>query len=331
MSQVDGALRGKTILVTGATGFIGSRLAHRLAHDEGATVIGTGRSLDKAAHLKPQVRLEQADLGDRASHRALLDGVDVVVHAAAWLPRAGDPESEGVRLNVEGTRALYEDAATAGVRRFVHVSTIAAYGLPQTDRIGEDHPLDARQSNPYGRTKAQGELALLEVDGPPLAIVRPAMVYGPGSDGWTKNMAHLVRSGTPVIFGKGTGLAFPIYVDNLVDLLVRATASDATGAFNASDGSIDWRGFFAYVERWTGKTARRLPLPLAYALAQANVWFKLGLPVDRDRISMTQRPLVYATDRAEQELGWRPRIGLDVGMEASEAWLREIGFLEARP
>jgi len=329
-SQVDDALAGRRVLVTGATGFIGSRLAARLAHAEGATVLGTGRSLAKAAHLKPAVELHKADLGDPDSHRAVLEGIDTVFHVAAWLPRGGDPPQEGVRLNVDGTRRLYELAGEAGVRRFVHVSTVAAYGLPQRDRVDEDHPLDLAQANPYGRTKAQGEAALREADGPELTIVRPAMVYGPGSDGWTMNMANLVRTGTPVIFGQGTGLAFPVYVDNLIDLMIRAAvAPDAAGqAFNAADCSIDWRGFFAYFEATVGRRARRLPLPLAYVLATVNVWFKLGLPVDRDRISMTQRPLVYPTDAAEQILGWSPRVNLDDGMAAGEQWLRDIDFLK---
>ncbi|MCP5101606.1 MAG: NAD-dependent epimerase/dehydratase family protein, partial [Chloroflexi bacterium] len=162
MSYLNKALKNKNVLVTGATGFIGGRLAQRLAVEEGANVTGTGRSLDKVPFLKEAgVDLQQADLQDTARYRELMVGKDVVFHVAAWM-RQSD-ETNAVPLNVEAVETLIRLAADAGVGRFVLVSTIAAYGVPSRNNVTEDYPLDTTQDEPYGRTKAQGELRAFEV------------------------------------------------------------------------------------------------------------------------------------------------------------------------
>jgi nucleoside-diphosphate-sugar epimerase len=327
------ALEGTKMLVTGASGFIGGRLAERLASEEGARVVGTGRTFrDDKALGAAGVELARADVRDTGAMERLCEGKDTVVHLAAWLMQGRGGDSEAFDINVDATRRLAEAASRAGVRRFVLVSSVAVYGIPPVDAIDESVPIDTEQKDLYGRTKALGEKAALEVaarSGLSVTIVRPAMVYGPGSMGWTVGMLRLVKRGVPVLFGDAKGYAYPVYIDDVVDALILAAArGEASGeAFNASDASVDWETFFSYYGRMSGKRPRRVPMPLARAIAWASERFNLGIPLTPDRLRVYIRKLHYPAAKAERLLGWRPRVSLDEGMRRSEAWLRETGRL----
>ena len=135
------SLENRNVLVTGATGFIGCRLAERLALEERALVTGTGRKLDKAAALREAgVQLYNVDMRDPAALQEIVRGQEIVFHLVAAMGGASaDPEVAQV-LNVSAGEYLARGAAAAGVKRFVHVSTMAVYGPPDRDLITEDHP-----------------------------------------------------------------------------------------------------------------------------------------------------------------------------------------------
>jgi nucleoside-diphosphate-sugar epimerase len=265
MSYLNHALAGKRVLVTGATGFIGGRLAQRLAAEEGAIVTGTGRQLDKVPFLTElEVKLEQADLQDTAVMRQILAGQEIVFHCAAL--RAKHRATDDVAQHVNSTviASLMRQAADAGVKRFVHVSSMNAYGPPQRPVVDENHPLNSRQRDTYGRTKAQGEeiawetIADLDLE---LVVVRPGMVYGPRSDGWSIRMVEVLQKGLPVIFGNGQGNTYQVYIDNLIDgMLLTAVHPQAVGeAFNFLDPPVDWNTFFGYYAAMSGEKARAIP------------------------------------------------------------------------
>jgi nucleoside-diphosphate-sugar epimerase len=154
------------------------------------------------------------------------------------------------------------------------------------------------------------------------------MIYGPDSSAWTVGMLKLVKKGVPVLFGDG-GLAYPIYIDDLVDMLrLCAAHPGASGeAFNASDASIPWEQFFGYYGRMCGKRPRRVPMTIARVIARLNETFHLGLPLTQDRLAIYVRSLRYPTTKAERLLGFRVQVSIDEGMRRSEAWLRETGRL----
>jgi len=332
---MDGSssLKGASVLVTGASGFIGGRLAERLAVEEGVSVVGAGRSFpDEARLASAGVTIHRADMRDAGAMARLCEGKRVVFHLAAWLERGKGGEADAYAINVEASRALVAAAARAGCERFVLVSTVAAYGLPRTDAIDELVPLDLTQADLYGRTKALGEEAAREAAAKAnlaLSIVRPAMVYGPRSGGWTVGMLRLVQKGVPVIFGDGQGHAYPIYVDDVVDMIhLAATRPEARGeAFNASDAAVSWERFFGYYGSMSGKRPRRVPMPAAHLIARANELFRLGIPLTVERLERYVRKLRYPTTKAERLLGWQVHVPLDEGMRRSEAWLRETGKL----
>jgi len=328
----DSPLADLPVAVTGSTGFIGGALARRLLAD-GARVRALGRGLERAADLAEQgADLVHFDLLDPGTFAEAVAGAKVFFHVAAWLDGGQSDEAKAKAINIDATRTLAEAAAAAGVERFVLVSTVAAYGLPARDRVTEDLPLDLEQDNTYGRTKAKGEVALREVaqaTGLDIAICRPGMVYGPGSKSWTGLMLKLVKRGIPAVFGRGDGNAFPVYIDNMVDGLVAAgTAPGASGeAFHFVDEPVSWARFLRYYGDMCGRAPRRVPLWVAKGIATAAELLPLGLPLDRERIALVQRPFVFDRTKTERLLGWTPQVGLDEGMARSEAWLREVGRL----
>ncbi len=333
MSCFDNIFTGKWILVTGATGFIGGRLAQRLAAEEGALVTGTGRQLDKVPFVREAgVDLQRADLRDTAVLRQLLTGQEIVIHSAALLTKHRASPEEAQRINVAGTQDLLRLADEMGVRRFVHISSVNAYGPPQKLTMDETTPLNVTQRDTYGRSKAIGEEAVWETAAElemEVAVVRPGMVYGPRASSWTVRMVQAVQKGLPVIFGAGNGYASPVFIDNLVDgLMLTAVSPNSPGeAFNFVDPPVDWHTFFGYYGAMCGKKPRRIPMWAANILALASEKLDLKLPLTRDRLKFYARQAVFPTNKAETLLGYQSRIRMDEAMQQTEAWLREAGFL----
>ena len=336
MSYIAEQLKGKKVLVTGATGFIGGRLAQRLATEEGAIVTGTGRSLDKVPFLKEaNVILKQVDLLDASAMHEVIAGQDIIFHVAAWLGggRVADAEQAAYALNVTATENILKWAKEANVKRVVLVSSIATYGSVTKSIVAENTPLNTTQTELYGRTKAIGDqnaqkLAKeLDIE---LAIVRPALVYGPRSQGWTVRLFDLVQKGTPSVFGDGDGMASPVYIDNLIDgMLLTAVSPQAVGqAFNFSDSPITWKQFMTYYGNMCGKKPRQMPMFVAHLLATANNLFKLGLPLNKARLKFLTQKATYSIAKAEKLLNYKPRIQIEEGMALAEKWLREEGYFK---
>lgn len=313
-------LRGTRVLVTGATGFIGGALAERLARDEGASVLGSGRSLGKAEHLREHgVELRAADLQDAPAMAALCDGVEVVFHVAGWLGTRRDGLAEA--LNVHATEALVRAAAERGVRRFVLLSSVAAYGVP-AGVMTEETPLQPVQPYEYGATKARGDLRARELGvelGIEVVVIRPGMVHGPGADNWTADMAKLVKSGTPVLFGD-RGHAYTVYIDNLIDLvLLAAVGGQAGAAYNAVDAVMPWRRFFGFYADLVGRPLRRIPWGLARVLAVVAGALPLGIPLTSQRLAFYEAEPTWPMDAA-RGLGWEPRVDLEEGFRRGGVW-----------
>lgn len=334
MSIINNALEGKKVLVTGATGFIGGRLAERLALEEGAIVTGTGRKLEAVPHLaKAGITLQKADLLDEDAMRQAMQGQEIVFHVAAWLGRHGG-EQRAYALNVAATALAVRLAAEAGVKRFVQVSSIATYGHPpRVLHVTEDQPLDTEQEVIYGRTKALGEIRAFEL-GKELDIevtaVRPGLVYGPRAESWTINMLKLVCKGLPVIFGDGTGHAYPIFIDNLVDgMLLTAVRLEAAGeAYNMCDPVVTFNEWFSFYGQMCGKKPRRIPFWAAHILIVVNQLLNLGLPLNRPRLRMYGLKAQFPATKAQEQLGFVSRVSIEEGMKITENWLREAGYLE---
>lgn len=331
MSYLNDALRGKKVVVTGATGFIGGRLAQRLAAEEGALVTGTGRDLSKVPFVKEAgVSLKAVDLLDAKQVLDLLTGQEILFHVAGWVGKGS--YEDAYRVNVTVTETVLRQAAAAGIKRVVHLSTVGAYGPPHRDMMDETHPIDTEQEDVYGRSKAEGEVVvrkLIDELGLAVAIIRPAMVYGPRAYSWTLGLYRMVKKGVPVLFGKADGHSHPVYIDNLIDgIMLTAVHPNAVGeAFNFCDQPVQWDTWWGYYGKMAGRKPRRVPMWIAKIGAVASDTFKLKLPLSRVRLKYYRRKLIFPIEKARRLLGYEPRVSLDEGMKRSEAWLREEGHL----
>lgn len=325
-------LAGKRVLVTGANGFIGSALVLRLLA-EGAQVRGLVRSAEKGAYIAESgAEIAIGDLRDSDSLRAAVAGCGIVFHIGAAIRGTFEQQTAA---NVDGTLALLRAAHDAGVRRFVHVSTIAVYGY-HTPPVITESVLPRPEAEPYGQSKAHGEALVLATArelGIDATVIRPGMVYGPRSGFWTLQFFNIVQR-LPVFPGGGKTCPV-VFIDDVVDLLcVVAEHPRAVGeAFNAvSDPQPTWEAYFHAYAAMSGR--RRLvaiPVPVLLALgwlaAVGSRFSGQPQPVPHMVWAMIMEGRHYSMAKAADLLDWRPRTSLEEGMAAAEAWLKQTGRL----
>ena len=332
------------VLLTGITGFIAGHLAERLL-SEGLSVRGTARragqtlevsgqpSVDTTSQVSPGFEIVQADLLDPASLDRAAAGCRAVVHAAAW---TGGPEpapEAGYRVNVEGTRNVLAAAQATGAERFIYISSVAVYGVNSAPLVDESMP-----TPPVGQAYSDSKIAaekLVRDSGLPYVIVRPASTYGPRGTAWTIGPIEQIKRGTLVLLGRDAGLVTPGYIENVVDglVLMLAQAAALGETFNlCDDRAVTFREFYLAYARMLGK--ERLPtVPGWFAgLARStpgNVARRiLGRPpVGPWSLHFRRNPSQFSVAKAQRVLGYAPQVNFAAGMQRTEAWLREAGYL----
>jgi nucleoside-diphosphate-sugar epimerase len=327
------------ILVTGGSGFIGSRLA-LLASERGpaptvVTAINNATERGRCDELvRSGVTLIEASLDDAAAMGRALTGHDAVIHLAAAQHEAERPESYFQQVNVEGTRRLLNLAARAGVRRFVHGSTIGVYGSAADGVLDERSPL--RPDNAYGRTKAAAESVVRECHANlEYCIVRISETYGPGDMRLLK-LFRGVRSGRYLTVGDGENEHQLIYVDDLVrGLLAACEAPAANGATVVLAGAeqLTTNAMVAAIAAAVGsqRQVRHAPLwPfIALAYVMERTFGSLGLkpPLHRRRLDFFRKSFRFSTAAAEQLLGFRAQTRFADGASRTAQWYRSKGLL----
>jgi nucleoside-diphosphate-sugar epimerase len=308
-----------SVLVTGSAGFLGSALVRALRADGTAV-----RGVD----VRPSATTDLVgDLLTDGSWQDAARASSVVLHTAALVGERGR-RARFQALNVEATRRVL---AVAG-GRVVHVSSIVVHGSAFSagpDGVGEDGPVRPT-GNPYTDTKIAAEhLALAEAArGRGVAVVRPGDVYGPGSVPWTVRPVQLLRAGR--LAAPSTGVLSPVYVDDVVDGLVRAVRSDAADGrpvHLAAAGTVPTADFFQHYARMAGRRLPVVPTPVLRALATPLGLLGDRAPLSRRTLEYVTHPAGYSVARAAELLGWRPRVDLDEGMRRTERWLRAEGLL----
>jgi nucleoside-diphosphate-sugar epimerase len=318
------------VFVTGAGGFIGRAVAERLSAADN-DVAGVDFAAD------PSRGIVAGDISKPGDWQAAVAGADVVIHTAAIVSNAYDLD-ESWRVNVLGTRNALDAAVAAGVRRFVHISSVRAFsdlGFP--DGVEESHPVRP-DGNPYVDTKIASEQVALQAHAAgevKCVVVRPGDVYGPGSRPWTLLPLEIIKSNRFVLPAMGRGAFSPLYVDDLVTgLTLAAQRPEAAGQVItvSGRGPVSSKEFFTHYFRMLGKRGPLcLPTPLAVAGARvAGAAERLrGHRTEINAASMRYlaRPGGYSIDKARRLLGYEPAVDLDEGMRRTEAWLRAQGLL----
>ena len=326
------------LLVTGGTGFIGSRLALAAA-DAGHGVVAAGL-VSSPATAANREQLQRAGIAVRVGTidelvltPGSLDGVDAIIHLAAAQHEMNVPDAHFHRVNVAGTAQLLAAAKAAGVGRFVHGSTIGVYG--GLDGLVDESTPPAPE-NIYGVTKLEAErLALAESSNMSVAIVRISEAYGPGDRRLLKLFKAIQRRRF-FHLGRGENLHHPIYVDDLVrGLLLMVAHPAAAGEVFILPGKdvVTTNDMVTAVALAVEKPPPSLRLPLWPFLATAalleTTMRPLGIqpPLHRRRMDFFRKSFRLDGSKAVSLLGFAPLVGFVEGAQRTARWYQECGML----
>jgi nucleoside-diphosphate-sugar epimerase len=330
------------ILITGATGFIGSNLARRCV-ESGHTVTALGQQNNDWEARRAQ---ELEKLGARVIIGSVLDvplvrsaaeGQAAVFHLAAAQHESDVDDSYYRDINVVGTRNLLEASVAAGVRQFVHGSTIGVYGAAHYGALTEDSPV--KPENIYGITKLEGEQVAREYrDRLSLTIVRISETYGP-EDSRLLPMFRLVSKGWFPLIGSGSNKHQPIFVADLVVALIAVLDNDKVAGETiilAGPAPISTRQMIDLVERAIGCHIHRISIPMgpmnamAFALEKVMPPLHIKPPFNRRRLDFYRKNFWFDTGKAGALLGVSPATDFAVGAEATLHWYVTNGLLMLR-
>jgi nucleoside-diphosphate-sugar epimerase len=330
-------LKDKTLLITGISGFIGLRAAE-IALSRGMKVRGLQRSQEKAKtaqNLGAEVII--GSITDPVAAEKACQGVDIVLHTAANA-EAGGAMEEFRKVNVGGTINMAKAAKDAGVKAFVHLSSVMVYGFNFPNYVAEEGPL-CGENNPYCQTKIESEEELLKLNAPPdfgTIIIRPGDVYGPRSTYWVVRPMQLMRASVFVLPNGGRGVMNHVYVDNLIEGIFLAIEKEAYGeAFNITDGQkTSWKDYFTRLA-----AIGNLPMPysLPAEILKFIAWLRyFGQSVVGQKpeifpqsINWLTRPYAYSIAKARSQLAYEPKIDLEEGMRLTQEWLQKTDLLKA--
>jgi nucleoside-diphosphate-sugar epimerase len=327
---------GNRILITGANGFIGHHLCDHLA--------SAGREV--TACIRPDATMPSVtrgenlrvvhipDLADAARWRELLAEVDSVIHLAARVhvmqDRSADPLAEFRRVNVVGTSVLAEQAARAGIRRFLYLSSIKVNGeaTPNGEFHADDQPgfLD-----PYGQSKWEAEQRLEEIAANSTMewlVVRPTLVYGPGVRGNFLSLLGLIHRGFPLPLGQVKNRRSLVSVYNLVDLLAKAIDHPAAAgqrflvkdAEDVSTGELVRR-----IAKALDRRPRLLSVPSS-VLVRSSKLLRQEKVVRRLLDS-----LVVNTEKTTERLDWKAPMSLECALAKTCCWYENVAALARLP
>lgn len=335
-------------LVTGATGLLGSHIVEQLRRRD-RPVRALVRADSDVSWLEGQgVELVEGDLGDRASLERACAGASVVYHSAA---RVGDwgPWSEFQAITIDGTAHLVDAAAEAEVDRFVHISSISAYG--HVDGPGmvldETAPLGQRLSrwSYYSKAKVAAEGCVWEAHRQGrirVTVIRPSWLYGPRDRATVARMTKMILTGKAKLIGGGDNRLNLVYAGNVAEAAILAADSkQAVGeAYNCSnDGEITLREYFNAVAKalGAGPVTRTVPYRTAhiaaFVLECIGHAFRLKKPpmITRYAAWLMGRRCYFSAEKARKQLGWSSTVSYEQGIPMTIRWFLQQQAGETTP
>lgn len=302
------------ILLTGATGLVGGAVVRALAGKKTSQVRAAVRQV---SNKLPQA-VKQISVGDLAKdtdYGEALQGIDVVIHAAARVhvisDDSADPLAEFRKVNVDGTLNLARQVADAGVQRFVFISSIKVNG--EGTQLGK--PFTAEDSittqDPYGLSKWEAEQGLFQIakeTGLEVVVIRPPLIYGAGVKANFAKMMQGVAKGLPLPLGAVHNKRSLVALENLVDFIILCMKHPkaANEVFLISDGEdVSTTELLQKVAKAMGKQARLIPVPVGLMTFVAKMMGKEGVA---NRLFGS---LQVDSSKARELLGWKPVVSMD--------------------
>ena len=322
------------ILITGATGFIGSCLTRHLV-DLGYAVRALVRENSPNAKKMKNLSVEVAT-GDVCQPETLINaaaGIDRVYHCAAIVSDWA-PQKMFYQINVEGTRNVLDACVKAGVGKFIGINTNDVFGLVEGRVIDETLPLQ-KWNEPYPDTKLLADQLAWQYHrecGLAVTTVYPCWVYGVNDTSFLPHIVEAVLK-KEMIFWRKNSLMWPVYIENLLDLLVVVGEDERAigNSYLIHDGkSFTFEEFCGLVADELGveRPHTHIPYAAAYgaAMVMEGVWRLLGI---RKRPLLTTyivknlgSCLRFSIDKAERELGWKPKISFKQGFTIAMQWVK---------
>jgi nucleoside-diphosphate-sugar epimerase len=319
------------VLLTGGTGFIGSRVLDRLlerGHQVNLVINKTAPSVPEG----PSVKYYKIDLTDPVNFRRVGFKAQAAINVAGQLRIPGIAEAKYWKIHYEATKHILEECTRFKLKRLIQVSTTGVYGVTGKTPAKEEGPINP--GDIYERTKWESEQYAQEYcSGGEIAltIIRPSLVYGPG-DRHLLGLFKTIKSGLFRIIGDGENFVHPIFVDDLSRGIVDCLDNDESRGrtYNlVGERPVTFREFCQAVAQALGKNLPRATIPTGLAWT-AGLFFEgvravsgMDMPLTRDRVDFMTSSRAYDPTRAREELGFTAETSLNEGMRRTVEWYRQ--------
>jgi nucleoside-diphosphate-sugar epimerase len=326
------------ILITGATGFIGSRLALR-ASAQGHEVVAAGRRLNDALRgqfAAAKIEVHLGDVTDPAYVDKIMPGTTHVCHLAAAWQEVGVSDQYFRDVTVVGAKNVAEAATKHGVSKLVHCSTSGVHSRSSGAVVSETSPIEVTNSYEIAKIEAERMLfAWATATGLPTIVLRPADGYGPGDMRLLKLFRAIAKQRFPLI-GSGAGHRHMVFIDDICDAFLAACVAPAPepqAFLVAGPEVVTLKELVERLARVLGVAKYGFQLPLAPMRVLSAVTedvcgvLKISPPLYRRRLDFYTVDVQYDVRKSRDLLGWTPKIGLDAGLRLSADWYRQQGLL----
>jgi len=327
---------GKHAFVTGGTGFTGGALC-KLLLERGYEVTALVRKTSKTEDLRSLgVRMVVGDLREPESYASALTGVDIVFHIAAAFREVKLSDQDYWEINVEGTQKIIEAADAAGVKRFVHCSTIGVHGDTGSMPATEESPFAPPDF--YCKSKVSGELLardLFERSKLEGVVFRPVGIYGPGDTRFLK-LFKSISQNRFVMIGSGEILYHLTYIDDLCNgILMCGEKEEAIGEvfIIGGDSYVTLNQLVAAIAKAVQSKPPKFRIPLAPVLWAAFICekvcrpLKIEPPIYPRRVEFFSKNRAFDISKARRILGYQPQVALPEGLARTADWYRRKGML----
>jgi 2-alkyl-3-oxoalkanoate reductase len=324
-----------TILITGATGFVGSHIAD-LARQKGYTVRALARPTADLSHLKSlNAEIIPGDLNEPASIAKAVDSVEFIIHAAAKVGDWGHV-ADYRKVNVEGQRNLLDAVKGKPIRRFVHISSLGVYEARHHNGTDEAEPLPENHIDGYTQSKVECEKLAFQYareQNLPITILRPGFVYGPRDRSVLPRLVDRLKERSIIYIARGRYALNTTYVGNIAEACFLALDNEkAMGeVFNITDGEyVTKKQFFEMIADGVELPRPKISIPLWLARRLAawreRVFRKKNKPhpprITQASLKFAGLNLDFSIAKARLILGYDPKVGFREGMAKALEWYK---------